>query len=203
MTISDGDVLQAVVDFVLPGGQHQQNKFTWLATLASGQSEAVIALAIATALGLLYDELSAEIPSTIGDPDVMIDKIEWVTDHWEVAENVAETVASITPTNGSEYLPLPSTAYLVGRTARPRSRGRKFMPTFGEDRQSGSGLISAAQTAMAGALVEYLNDIEISAGNTLIPGVASTVTGTFLPFVSGLAASILGTQRRRHPSRGI
>lgn len=203
MTVDNNDVIQVVADWVLPGGQHQQNKFIFLAQLASGQTEAAVMTALSTALAALYDELSAEIPSTLQDPVLACDKLAWVTDHWEVSANIGETSCSTTSTNGSDYLPLPVAAYLVGRTARPRSRGRKFMPSFGEDRQAGSGLIAAAQTALGNALLDYLSDITISPGNTLVPGIASTVTGTFLPFVSGIAASILGTQRRRHPSRGI
>lgn len=203
MTVSDGDIVQAVVTFETTDGYQLQNKYCYKADFASDQSDASVISAIAGQLGTLYDELAAEIPSMLDDPVVDIDLLTWVTDHWEVLASIGSAVVATTLTNGSELLPLTTCALMAARTARPRSRGRKSMPVFGEDRQSGGGLISAAVTALGNALLEYLATITISSGNDLEPGVPSTVTGTFLPFISGLTRVVLGTQRRRRQGYGV
>lgn len=203
MTINNGDILQAVVDFVSAGGLHEQNKFSFLAQLASGQSEAVVALAIASALEALYDNLNADVSTVWNDPEVYIDKVEWVTDHWEVTENVAETALDTSFNNATEPSPLHAPAYFVGRTARPRSRGRKWMPSFCEDRMGSGALIGAAITDLTAAAADYIDTIDMGGGNSLVPGVPSTVTGTFLPFVGAIVGTIVGSQRRRRQGYGI
>lgn len=203
MTVENGEVVQAVVDFVADDGTHFQNKFTWECEFASGQTEANVLGEMLDSLGILYDQLAAEIPVELDDPDVFADVIEWVTDHWEVVRNIGEGVAGTSFSQAGDILPFQTSGVLVGRTERPRSRGRKFLPPFGEDRQASSVFISATLTALANALTQYLVTREISSGNDLIPGVASVVTGTFLPFVGGLVSDYVRTQRRRTPTLGI
>lgn len=203
MTVSNGDVIQAVVDFITSGGNHFQNKFTWMAEFGEDRTDVQVVSAIVSWAGDFYDEMAAEILPDIDDPDVYVDKVEWETDHWEVTEEIGEGIAGTTFTNGSESLPHQCAACLVGKTDRPRSRGRKFMPPFGEDRQAGGVFIGATLTALAAALVEYLAPVSVFGVDTLEPGVASKVTGTFLPFVAGLVTDYARTQRRRTPGYGV
>jgi hypothetical protein len=77
------------------------------------------------------------------------------------------------------------------------------MPVFTENEQAGGGLISGAQTALGNALTDALASVTISSGNDLVPGVPSTVTGTFLPFLNGFVKAVIGTQRRRRQGYGI
>lgn len=203
MSVEDGDVLQAVVDFLTPGGNHMQNKYTWLASLASSQSEAAVITAILAALDILYTEMNADISTVFNDPDCYIDKIAVVGDQWEVSENVGEGIIDTSFASTDEIVPFQCAPYFCGRTARPRSRGRKFILPFGEDRSSGSGLIAGAVTDLTDAATEYIDDIDLGSGNTLIPGIASTVTLTFWPFVGAIVANLIGSQRRRVPGVGF
>jgi hypothetical protein len=202
MSISDGDIIQAIVDFVPSTGDHFLNKFVWLAQLATAVDEGNFITFANAVLSALYNELAAELNSEIEDPDVTYDKLEWVTDDWEVSDNIGESALSTTFTNTSEFLPFQTAAVMSGRTPRPRSRGRKFLPPFGEDQAVGGVLISGAISDLSDALADYIDDMDMGSGNSFIPGVASTVTQGFLPFVGGIASDILGTQRRRRKGIG-
>lgn len=203
MTVSNGDVIQAVVDFVTGDDAHFQNKWVWVAEFLTDQTDAAVLAAILSHLGDLYDLLTDELPAAIDDPECAVDVVEYDVDSWEVAQRVGEGVIGTTLTGSADVLPYPNSAYMYARTARPRSSGRKFFPPFGEDQQAGGYLIASATTAMAAALTEWLTDIAVTANNDLVPGVASTVTGTFLPFQNGFVRSLMGTQRRRRQGYGI
>lgn len=203
MAVSDGEVVQAVVDYVSGSGVHFQNKFSYLAQFASDQSEAVVLAAIASHLQQIMDNLVVELNGAFNDPDTYMDVIEFIDGAWEVVRNVGTTFVNTSFNNSSNTLPFQTSAYLVGRTARPRSRGRKFLPPFGEDQQASSLLESTALADVVDAAADYIDDIDLGGGNGLVPGVPSTVTGTFLPFVGATTNSAIGTQRRRRPGVGI
>lgn len=197
MTVSDGDVIKAVASFVEPTAGAQQNAWHWIAQFASDQTDAAVLAAIISALGDIYDEFAAHIDADMDDPDIAVDVVEWQTDEWVTVARVGEGVAGTNFAAAGENLPPQCAPYFVMRTSRPRSNGRKFMPVIDEGAQNGGWLTSAAATALGNTLTEALTDITISAGNDLVPGVASTVTGTFLPFLNGFISGVLGTQRRR------
>jgi hypothetical protein len=203
MAVENDAVLQGVVDFVSPGGYHVQNKFSWLCQFSSAQVEGVVVAAIVGQLEMLYDEIASRTTNAWDDPTVYVDEIKWIDGQWEVVANIGDDVVDTFFSNTSELLPLQTAPYMVARTARPRSRGRKWLPPFGEDQATSGVLLAGALTAIGNALVYYLGDIVITGGNTMTPGVPSTVTGTFLPFTTGLYGAIVGTQRRRRQGFGI
>lgn len=203
MAVENGEVLQAVIDYITSDGVHIQQKLGYIAQFAAPQSEVAVLAAIASAVSAMMDAVAGCIHTSLEDPDVYVDVIEWVADHWEVVRNVGEVIAGTTPTNISQILPYQNAAVLVGRTARPRSRGRKFLPPFGEDCQDASVWTAAVLADLADALLIYLADIAVSVNNDLSPGVPSTVTGTFLPFTGGLVNDYVRTQRRRVPGVGF
>ena len=203
MTVNDGDVIKAVADFTGSDGYHFQNVWHWVASFAAGQTEAAVLAAILSALGDIYDEVAASLPASLDDPDVEVDVVDWNVDHWETISRIGEGVAGTNFTSASELLPYTAAPYWVCRTAYPRSRGRKFLPPFGETDNNAGWLSSGTQTALASALTEALADIVVSSGNDLVPGVASDAQGTFLPFLNGFISGLFGTQRRRKQGYGI
>jgi hypothetical protein len=203
MTIGDGEIVQAVVDFVSPGGLHQQNRFTYKCQFATGQSEATVVQTLNSELLELYGHVEDEIGASWSDPYLYVDEIYWDGQKWEVSANVGESQINITFLNADELLPLQTCAYLVGRTTKPRSRGRKWLPSFGEDQAGSGALVQQALSDLADAGAQYINTLDIGGGNSLVPGVASVRWGIFLPFTGCLVGTIVGTQRRRRQGYGI
>ena len=150
---------------------------------------------------LLDDQMKSTITSFISYYDL----IKWnaTLGFWEVIGNIGVGSGNVTLTNLTDVLPFQCAPCLVGFTTKPKSRGRKFLPLFCEDQQAASNLVAAATTALAAALTEYLSDFVLATGHSVAPGVASNKWEIFLPFVSGLVANNIFTQRRRTKGRGI
>ncbi len=202
MTVQTGDVIKTVVDFVNAAGNHQQNVWHHQANFLADQTDAATLTAIVAWVGTTYSELNGDIKSAWDDPDVFCDIVAWSGTKWETTHRIGEGIAATSFVNGSDGLPLQVSAIATFRTNRPRSRGRKFAPAFGEDTQSGGELTAAAKADMADFVTQGLSNITVVASNYLEPGIPSTVTGTFWLFQNGFYTDILHTQRRRVPGKG-
>jgi hypothetical protein len=203
VAINSGDVIQCIVEFVDDIGEVIINKFTYVAEFLAPVAEGLVIAGINALLENLFGEIDAYINTQYDDPLDSFDIIEFIDGEWQVTGNVGNAQLSTNFTNAADVLPPTSAAYLVGQTERPRSRGRKFLPPFGEDCQDRGLLEPGVITDVGLALLHYLADINLDGGNYLHPGVASKVTGEFLPFVSGSIGEYLGTQHRRRPTVGI
>jgi hypothetical protein len=203
MSINDGDILWHVTEFVLAGGQIEQNKFTWRWT-GTSHPEAGVVSALISWTEDFYELMAPCMPSSIDSVNVNVDRVEWnaVDEVWEVVQNVGFGVGSLTLTGTDDTLPLQCCPCLVGNTERPRSKGRKFLPLWNEITQNASVIAAGFLDELAAALAEYLATHIVETGKALTPGVASTVTGTFLPFISGLVNAFVFTQRRRNLGYG-
>jgi hypothetical protein len=129
--------------------------------------------------------------------------VDYVVDHWEVVRTVGSVLIGTSFVGSGGVLPFMDAAVAVARTLRPRSRGRKFLPVFTEDAQDNTNLLVPAIADVADFVADYVDWINVGTQSDLIPGVPSTVTGTFLPFHDGFADEVLGSQRRRRPGYGI
>jgi hypothetical protein len=202
MSIVDGDVLSLVTEFDLTGAGVLQNRFTW--KWQGGEHPEAGVVAALTSWAEDFFELAAEwCPADIDSFNVYVDQLEYdeETEKWVVSANVGATTGSVTFTGGSELLPLQCAPCLVGFTAKPKSRGRKFLPLWLEPAQIAGVFVEAAQDELADMLAEYLATHIVETGKSLAPGVVSDKWGVFLPFVSGLVKALVFTQRRRR--RGV
>lgn len=203
MSVSDGDIIQQVIEFVQPSGDLVQNKFTWEYSGAGYSDENIIGGLDSWAEDF-YELLDDQIVSAVTSFTSEYDLIEWnsTLEVWEIARNIGQGSGNVTMVNASELLPYQCAACLVGFTSKPKSRGRKFLGLFGEDQQVNSTFGSAAVTALAAALAEYITMHILATNHDVYPGVASKKWGIFLPFLSGAVQNIVFTQRRRTRGRG-
>jgi len=204
MALVDEDVISQVIDFVDGAGNHFQNKFTWKYD-GTGYPDGDVIGSMDGWAEDFYELMDDQLVDAITAFTSAYDVIEWdpVGEVWEVVRNIGMGSGNVTFTNISHLLPFQCAPCLVGFTTKPKSRGRKFIPLFCEDQQQASTLEAAAVTALAAALASYLSGHIIATGHAVAPGVASTKWEIFLPFVSGLVANNIFTQRRRTKGRGI
>lgn len=203
MAIETDDIFTQVITFAIGTGDEFQNKFTWKYT-GSGYSEAGLIGGMDTWAENFYELMDDQMVSTTSAFVSEYDKIAWddVDDVWETVANIGMGSGAVTLLNATDLLPFQCAPCLVGFTAKPKSRGRKSIPLFCEDQQAASTWVAAAETALIAALAEYLTSHTIVTNHDVVPGVASTTWGIFLPFVSGLVKDIVFTQRRRTLGRG-
>lgn len=203
MTITAGDVLKSTVGFTLNDGSICQNIFhykRWGIGILSDQAHVD---AIETKVENMYAEVDDMISDDVSVNLCSVDKVEWVTDHWEIVENIGTFVPTITFAGTGEMLPNQSSAYVLFKTARPKTVGRKFLIPFEESRQSGSYLVQAAVDALVLWGDAALADILLQIGTDwLIPGVVRTGVDAWYPFDLGIVTNVLGSQRRRRPGVG-
>ena len=106
--------------------------------------------------------------------------------------------------NGPEVLPAANAAYLQANTATPGVFGRKYVPGLSEASVAEGFLTAASGAQMLALLFDYLDTINVSAGNTLFPVVRSTKLGGFPRLVTaGIINLLPAYQRRRKEGVGI
>lgn len=203
MALENGDICTQVISFTIGTGDEFQNKFTWRYA-GTGMGEG-------TFIGLMdswaedfYELAATYLKSTITSFLSEYDKITYNSESglWEVSANIGTGSGTVTFTDTEDMLPFQCCPTLVGFTERPKSRGRKSPPLFCEDSQAASSWSPGAEADIIDMLTEYLLTYILQTNHSVDPGIASTITGTFLPFLSGLVKDIVFTQRRRTKGRG-
>lgn len=204
MTVASGDILKATHQVLLADGSIAQNVYYLQALFASGQTDQTVMDAVEVWFEDMYDELAAELMATMLQDWCTLQEIQFndITDQWEVYRLIGLFLPSDTFGNVSEALPNQTSAFASFNTARPKSRGRKFLYPFGEDRQAATILISAALTAMSNYAAIALNDVVIDVLNHLLPGIPRAAFDVFLPYTVAIVTDVMGTQRRRRPGVG-
>lgn len=205
MTVADNTVLRAVFELLFPDYRVAQMVFHFLSDFTSPQSDAAVEAAIESYVDDVVTEVDDDIKSTCTVAPGDVNEMEWNAGEglWEVARFVGVIEPSITFAETTEMLPHAVCPVLVANTARPKTRGRKSIPGFCEADNDMGDVSAAALSHLATALAVYLADETISAGNDLIVGVASTITGSFWPFSDGHVDGLFGSQRRRKAGVGI
>ncbi len=205
MSVNDGDILKAVLEFVLADGTIIQNIVHWVAEFVTPQSE-VDVLSAAKQYGEdLYGDIDTWVDQNVVVNPMTLHEIMWDPSEglWVVDRLIGITTPAITFAGATDPLPHQCSAVLVGNTARPKSRGRKFLAPFLDSAASGPDWISTVLTALGLVLNHYLADEVVTASNDLSPGVPRTAADEFLKFGTGIVNSIVGTQRRRKPGVGM
>jgi hypothetical protein len=203
MAILDGDIIASVFEFVVPTIGLFQNRFTWQYS-GSEYSDGGL-LAALLGWGEDFYELASNLcPLGTYDLNMYVDKLDWDDElkKFYVERNIGTAIGEVDFTDETDALPAQSAPCLVAYTAKPKSRGRKFLPLWCEDTQNFSLIDVAAQDELAAMLAEYIATFVIETGKGLIPGITSDKWEMFLPFLGGIVNTIIFTQRRRNVGVG-
>lgn len=204
MAIVDGDVLRVSANFELPGGHLYQNIYTYIRDGTDPFSDAAHIAAIKAGLEGAYDEILAQVQENTTAQLSSVDRIEFneITDTWEVVENIGTFTLSFTPIGTGDGLPFQSSPYVIFKTQRPRSTGKKFLFPFIETQQISTILVAGAVTAVTAYAAAALADINLGGDATLAPAVVRTGVQSVLLLLVAVVSDVLGTQRRRKPGVG-
>lgn len=204
MTVESGDILKATHQMLLADGSIAQNVYYLLAELTAGFGDSTVMDAVEVWFEEMYAEVVPDLVDTTLQDWCTLHEIQFndVSDTWEVFRLLGLFLPTLTPGNESEGLPNQSSAFVTFNTARPRSRGRKFLYPFGETTQDATILTGGALADVTDYAAVALNDITLSPLNTLIPGIVRVGFEVYLPYTVAIVTDILGTQRRRRPGVG-
>lgn len=204
MSVSNGDVLHCVLEAVLHDGTIVQNRKRFKCQFASTLTDAVVLNAVKTWVDTLYAYVASQIRATTIIADGTVDVIAWnATDSiWEIIQNVGIYSPLDSFAGTGDELPNQCSAFVIGNTSRPKSKGRIFTWPFDELQQDGGILTTAAMTAMGLFAAQYMLDQPIGP-DFLLSGIVREAANEWLDFLSVSYGDIIGTQRRRRFTVGI
>lgn len=205
MTVSNGDVLKVFLELVLADGTIAQNVYHFKTVFAEDQSDSAVSAAIEGYLEDIMGEVSTYLADDFTINPSWLQRVAWdpVNTKWVVDYLVDIFTPSFTHTNTDDPFPNQIAPIMVANTDFPKHRGRKFLPGFVETSADAGDLITAAVTALVGAVSYYISFIAIDGSNTIYPGIVNEAADLFYLFTDGVANTIVGTQRRRKPGIGV
>jgi len=203
MSVANNDILHVVIQAQLSDGTIVQNRKRFLALLASPLSDATILNSVKTWVETLYAHPATWVMQSTELDDGTVDIITWnaAESFWEVTQNVGIYSPLDTFANVGEALPNQCAAFVIGNTARPKSKGRCFVFPFGETSQDHGILVGGALSDLGDFAAQYIADQAI-AGDTLQSGIVREATSDWLGFITASFGDVIGTQRRRRVGIG-
>lgn len=202
MTLSVGDFVQTTCNFLLQNGVEYQNVYHHVFDGIGGISDAAVVSDIGDWASAMYEELGAYVKDSVVEQLSSVDRVEWVTDEWKITENLGTFTPGFTPSAVTGPLPNQVSPFIVFKTGRPRTVGRKFMFPFMASDQASGVLVGGAIAALVAFADDAVNDIFLDVANGLVPGVVRVGVDEWWPFTVAIVTDLLGTQRRRRPGYG-
>lgn len=202
MTLVSGDYVRVSVNFELGDGTLYQNIYTYTRDGEDVVSDEDTVDFIETRVEDMYNTIIAQVKDDTVEQLSFVDQIEWDGTKWEVVENIGVFTPAFNPNATGDALPYQSAPFLIFKTARPKTVGKKFLFPFDEAQQADSILVAGAVTAMTNFGAYAIAAISLGGSSTLIPGVVRTGSNHWLSFTVAVINDIIGTQRRRRPGVG-
>lgn len=202
MSIADGDYLKVSCNFELGDGTLYQNIYYYTRDGTDPFSDAAHIAAIKLLMEQAYAEIEDQVKDDVTSQLSFVDKIAWNGTEWAITENIGTFTPTFVPAVVTDALPFQCAPFVVFKTLRPRSVGKKFLFPFGESQQANSILIAGAVTAMVAYSVKILATINLGGDATLTCGIVRTGVEQWLSFLVAVVNDVIGTQRRRRPGVG-
>lgn len=202
MALGVGDIVRTSVNFLLPSGDQYQNVYHHIFDGIGGVSDAAVVLDIKAWAEAMYAEIDDHVKSATLEQLSFVDQVEWTGAAWEVVANIGTFTPAFVPTSADSVCPNQVSPFIVFKTSRPKSVGRKFLfPTLEPDQDQ--GILDAPTIAAIVAFADdAVNDIVVDVVNALHPGIIRVGVNDFLAFQVAIVTDLLGTQRRRRPGEG-
>lgn len=197
MTIVAGDILRTSCNFVLTNGQLYQNIFHHRRTGVGILTDAQHVTAIDDWATAMYAELVSWVKSNVVSSLCSVDLVEFVAGAWTVVENIGTFTLTFAPTNAGSAMPTQLSPYVIFKTDRPQSVGRKFLFPLTELGYDLGLLDGSVVTAIVAWADDAVNDIVIQVLDNLQPGITRVGVDSFLTWHTAIVTNVAGTQRRR------
>jgi len=202
MAVEELDKVRVSANFELGDGSLYQNIYYFMRTGVDTITNATLTTTIKARIEAMYATIAGQTKSDTVEQLSFVDKIEWSGTQWLVTENVGTFTPVFTPTQVGDALPYNCAPFIVFKTSRPKTVGRKFLFPFDEAWQANSILVGGALTAMAAFGALAITSLPLGGANAMTPGVVRTGTAEFFAFQVAVVNDVIGTQRKRRPGVG-
>lgn len=207
MPIVDGDYLRVTADLLDPRGNHVMNVWHFQVTGVASPTDANVVSAAEAEILQLYALFDEDIVSGYSDNLILIDKVDWVIDHWETIYTLSNDAwpPGYTPGAVADELPPGVSSMITLGTLLRKHSGRKYFSGYGEGANTAAGLILAAvMSDMANVAAEILTPRAIPVDGGSLIHVVPNYKGTVMNHVVfTVMNNIWRSQRRRQPGVGI
>lgn len=202
MALSVGDIVRTSCNFVLGSGDQYQNVFHHIFDGPGGVIDSAVVSDIKDWADVMYSEYDATVDNAVIETLSFVDQVEFIDGEWKVVANIGTFTVAMTPGAAAIVLPNQSSPFVVFKTARPQSVGRKFLfPCIAASQDNGI-IDGATVTLITAWAADALADITLLLANVLHPGVVRTGVNDFLPFTVAVVTNLIGSQRRRRQGSG-
>jgi len=204
MTVTNGDILRISANFELGDGTLYQNIWHCIRDGDDVVSDAAHIIAIKGRMEDFYDLIVGQVVSTVVSRLSFVDRIEFnaILDLWEVVENIGVFTPDFTATNVTDGLPYQAAPYIIFKTGRPKTVGKKYLFPFAEDQQDETILTGGAVAAMVAMAAQVLLGADLGGDATLTFGVPRTGFDSWFNFLVAVVNDVIGSQKRRRPGVG-
>jgi len=200
MSVSNGDIVRGVVEFLAPQNALSQNVFTFEYT-GSGDTDAEVGAEFESWAAAAWEIIDQDLNVGFGSEVSRLWKWNAVDNEWIGIWD--DTFQTIQGEDNGHMLPHGAACLMKFYTSIPKRQGRKYLQGYTENTQTSGVWDSLPLARMATFVSALLGDITTTNG-TLEGGVFNEVTESFLPFRSEGGISLYqGYQRRRRPGVGI
>lgn len=203
MAIVNSDVLRTTMVFKLEDDTVVQNIFHHKASIATSVGDGVVLSAVEAWATDTYSTLLTFAHGAIAPLLASLDVVAWDGLKWEVIRNVGSFLPEFAPSDVTDPMPNQVSPFVTFKTARPKTRGKKFLFPMTEQWYFGSTLDPSLVAALTAFGAKVLGDIILVAVDKLIPGVPRSTVDAFFEFVLSVVTNVVGSQRRRRPGVGI
>lgn len=200
MTILQDELVRVVISYSAPNASIAQNVFLYQLIGANAQEAAL--------MSDVKDYFEAELldhwaSMASENASAFLIEFDIITLLGLVDRNLGEFDLTVPGDSVSEVASAAVSAYNQVTTERTRSVVKKYWPFIAELLITDGILAAGGIAAMALILLDMLDNIPITGGAELEPGIRSTVDNTWYPIVqAGYVTDVLAYQRRRKPGVG-
>lgn len=204
MAVLDGDVLRVTANFELGDGTQYQNIYHYVRDGTDPFSDQDHLDAIEASLQTAYITLETVVRNDVTEQLSFVDRVEFneILDEWRIVENIGTFTISWSPDGAEHALPFQSSPYVVFKTQRPKSFGKKFLFPLIESAQDATVMNGGAITTIVNYAAVIMTAIALGGDATLTAAIVRTGVQTVLPFLVAVVNDVLGSQKRRRPGVG-
>lgn len=202
--VAAGDVVRAIQQWDMPNTVQAQTVHTWY------RSDTVPGLIpFVSMIGYLDTKLTAMF-TELGDAvaDVVTAGVftgytmHYPIDEWVVEAYMGQGLVDWTGTGVGDMAPHGVAGLVSYPTPYPKTRGKTYLPGFGDTAFTGSVLSAGSKTLVEAYADEYLTAMEPGGGYIFVPVLLSYKSGTSVLLTSRVVGTYAAYQRRRRPGVG-
>lgn len=196
-----GEIVRVVLHYSQPNAGDCQNVFHFLMT-DDEPTDAGLLEGIADWVTDVWAPDWAAIASSVAILEYI--DVDIVNVAGEVLRNIGGAIIDVNGDSVTQVTSAAVSAYLLAYTELPKQRGSKYLPGLSEDAVASGTINPAYLGQLAILLADYLLDISIPDGGTIVAGILSKKLAEFIPFLaSGAIEALPAYQRRRKAGVGI